>query len=193
MIFQRLEVPLVRLSPVASVRPSRCRLGCRFVRRSSGLRLHLAAIAHSWSRHPAAIRATGRLEDITPPEMMLRPWHTFMPLFFLGIVCWRRTLTTSLQKEADRAMKLISVDVGLLRGIIWRGKAVKSSIWKNPVEGRVHVSTLNLDSNQQSDLSVHGGVDKAIYVYPREHYSYWHSQLSRGKSSLGSLRREFHH
>ena len=65
-------------------------------------------------------------------------------------------------------MKLISVNVGLPRDIIWRGKAVKSSIWKNPVEGRVRVSTLNLDGDQQSDLSVHGGVDKAIYVYPEK-------------------------
>ena len=74
-------------------------------------------------------------------------------------------------------MKLISVNVGLPRNIIWRGRPVRSSIWKNPVEGRVRVSTLNLDGDQQSDLSVHGGVDKAIYVYPREHYSYWHIQL----------------
>ena len=76
-------------------------------------------------------------------------------------------------------MKLISVNVGLPRDIFWRGKAVKSSIWKNPVEGRIRVSTLNLDGDQQSDLSVHGGVDKAIYVYPREHYSSWHSLFLR--------------
>jgi MOSC domain-containing protein YiiM len=41
----------------------------------------------------------------------------------------------------------------------------------------VHVSTLNLDGDQQSDLAVHGGVDKAVYVYPSEHYSYWRTQL----------------
>jgi MOSC domain-containing protein YiiM len=74
-------------------------------------------------------------------------------------------------------MKLISVNVGLPRNIIWRGRPVRSSIWKDPVEGRVRVSMLNLDGDQQSDLSVHGGVDKAIYVYPREHYSYWRIQL----------------
>jgi MOSC domain-containing protein YiiM len=74
-------------------------------------------------------------------------------------------------------MKLISVNVGLPREIIWRGRTVKSSIWKNPVASRVRVSTLNLDGDRQSDLSVHGGVDKAVYVYPREHYSYWQNQL----------------
>ena len=75
-------------------------------------------------------------------------------------------------------MKLISVNVGLPREItVGGGKTVRTSIWKNPVQGRVHVSTLNLDGDQQSDLSVHGGVDKAVYLYPSEHYSYWRTQL----------------
>ena len=74
-------------------------------------------------------------------------------------------------------MKLISVNVGRPQDIIAGGKTVRTSIWKNPVQGRVHVSTLNLDGDQQSDLSVHGGVDKAVYLYPSEHYSYWRTQL----------------
>ena len=90
-------------------------------------------------------------------------------------------------------MKLISVNVGLPRDIIWRGKAVRSSIWKDPVEGRVRVSTLNLDGDQQSDLSVHGGVEKAVYVYPREHYSYWHTQLPAVDLPGGGFRAEIHH
>jgi MOSC domain-containing protein YiiM len=74
-------------------------------------------------------------------------------------------------------MKLISINVGLPRDVTLRGKTVRTSIWKSPVEGRVRVSKLNLDGDQQSDLSVHGGVDKAIYAYPCEHYSFWRSQL----------------
>ena len=74
-------------------------------------------------------------------------------------------------------MKLISVNVGLPREVTVGEKTVRTSIWKNPVQGRVHVSTLNLDGDQQSDLSVHGGVDKAVYLYPGEHYSYWRAQL----------------
>jgi MOSC domain-containing protein YiiM len=74
-------------------------------------------------------------------------------------------------------MKLISVNVGLSREVTVGGKAVRTSIWKNPVQGRVHVSTLNLDGDQQSDLSVHGGVDKAVYLYPSEHYGYWRTQI----------------
>lgn len=74
-------------------------------------------------------------------------------------------------------MKLISVNVGLPREVNVGGKTVRSSIWKDPVRGRVHVSTLNLDGDQQSDLTVHGGVDKAVYLYPSEHYPYWRMQL----------------
>jgi MOSC domain-containing protein YiiM len=74
-------------------------------------------------------------------------------------------------------MKLISVCVGRPRDVTWRGQAVRSSIWKTPVEGRVAVSTLNLRGDQQSDLTVHGGVDKAVYVYPREHYAAWQREL----------------
>ena len=74
-------------------------------------------------------------------------------------------------------MKLISVNVGLPREVTWHGRAVQTSIWKKPVQGRVHVATLNLDGDRQSDLSVHGGVDKAVYVYPSEHYPFWQSEL----------------
>jgi MOSC domain-containing protein YiiM len=74
-------------------------------------------------------------------------------------------------------MKLISVNVGLPREVTWHGRAVRTSIWKNPVQGRVHVATLNLNGDQQSDLSVHGGVDKAVYLYPSEHYPFWQGEL----------------
>ncbi len=88
-------------------------------------------------------------------------------------------------------MKLISVNVGLPREVTWHGRAVKTSIWKNPVQGRVHVATLNLDGDQQSDLSVHGGVDKAVYVYPSEHYPFWQSELPGADLSLGAFGENF--
>lgn len=74
-------------------------------------------------------------------------------------------------------MKLVSVNVGLSRDVLWLGKVVKTSIWKSPVEGRIRASKLNLDGDRQSDLSVHGGVDKAVYAYPSEHYAFWRGQL----------------
>ncbi|MGA7274369.1 MAG: MOSC domain-containing protein [Candidatus Udaeobacter sp.] len=74
-------------------------------------------------------------------------------------------------------MKLLSVNVGLPREIEWKGKIVRTSIFKAPVPGRVPVATLNLKGDQQSDLSVHGGIDKAVYAYPSEHYPFWRQQL----------------
>ncbi|HEX4665226.1 MAG TPA: MOSC domain-containing protein [Chthoniobacterales bacterium] len=88
-------------------------------------------------------------------------------------------------------MKLIYVNVGLPREVNVGGKTVRTSIWKDPVQGRVHVSTLNLDGDQQSDLSVHGGVDKAVYLYPIEHYSYWAAQLPEVELPWGAFGENF--
>jgi MOSC domain-containing protein YiiM len=88
-------------------------------------------------------------------------------------------------------MKLVSVNVGLPREIDVNGKTVRTSIWKNPVQGRVHVSTLNLHGDQQSDLTVHGGVDKAVYVYPSEHYAYWHGELPHAELPWGAFGENF--
>ena len=74
-------------------------------------------------------------------------------------------------------MKLLSVSVGLPREVEWRGKLVRTSIFKSPVAGRVRVTKLNLAGDQQSDLSVHGGIDKAVYAYPSEHYAFWRKEL----------------
>jgi len=74
-------------------------------------------------------------------------------------------------------MKLVSVNVGLPREVEWRGKMVRTSIFKSPVAGRVKVSKLNIAGDRQSDLSVHGGADKAVYVYPAGHYAFWSSEL----------------
>lgn len=74
-------------------------------------------------------------------------------------------------------MKLLSVSVGRPREIQWRGETVLTSIFKDPVPGRVRVGWLNLEGDEQSDLSVHGGVDKAVYAYPGEHYPPWREDL----------------
>jgi MOSC domain-containing protein YiiM len=74
-------------------------------------------------------------------------------------------------------MMLLSVNVGLPREIEWNGKIVRTSIFKQAVAGRVRVSSLNVQGDQQSDLTVHGGPDKAVYAYPSEHYRFWRSEL----------------
>src|SRR6185369_12219891 len=74
-------------------------------------------------------------------------------------------------------MRLVSVNVGLPRDVIWKGKTVTTGIFKDPVEGRVQLRKLNLDGDRQADLRVHGGKNKAVYCYPSEHYEYWREQL----------------
>src|SRR5437763_12259988 len=74
-------------------------------------------------------------------------------------------------------MKVVSINVGLPREVEWRGKTVRTSIFKEPVVGRVRVEHLNVEGDRQSDLTVHGGADKAGYVYPAEHYAFWCEEL----------------
>jgi MOSC domain-containing protein YiiM len=74
-------------------------------------------------------------------------------------------------------MRLVSVNVGMPRLLAWAGATFKTGIFKNPVQGRVMLRTTNLDGDRQADLSVHGGVNKAVYGYPSEHYAAWSAEL----------------
>jgi MOSC domain-containing protein YiiM len=82
-------------------------------------------------------------------------------------------------------MKLISLNVGRPRLVISNGQSVSTGIFKKPVEGRVMLRRLNLDGDRQADLSVHGGVTKAVYAYPVEHYDYWRSELPEMRLPFG--------
>ena len=88
-------------------------------------------------------------------------------------------------------MKLISVNVGLPRETIWKGREVETGIFKEPIEGRVMVRKLNLDGDGQADLSVHGGLDKAVYGYPAEHYEHWRRELPGMKLPWGMFGENF--
>jgi MOSC domain-containing protein YiiM len=84
-------------------------------------------------------------------------------------------------------MHVVSVNVGGPRDVEWRGKIVRTSIWKTPVDGPVKVATLNLDGDAQSDLRVHGGPAKAVYAYPSEHYEYWRDELNLDSLPWGAF------
>jgi MOSC domain-containing protein YiiM len=88
-------------------------------------------------------------------------------------------------------MKLISVNVGLLREVAWKGRTASTGIFKEPVSKRVMVRSLNLDGDGQADLTVHGGLDKAVYAYPFEHYDYWRSELPEMDLPLGIFGENF--
>jgi MOSC domain-containing protein YiiM len=79
--------------------------------------------------------------------------------------------------RAASLMQVISVNVGQPREVVWRGQIVETGIFKEAVEGRIAIRRLNLEGDRQADLTVHGGLDKAIYAYPAEHYSFWREQF----------------
>jgi MOSC domain-containing protein YiiM len=88
-------------------------------------------------------------------------------------------------------MKLLSVNCGSPRQVDWHGTTVTTSIYKEPVSGRVTLRTLNLDGDKQSDLTVHGGEHKAVYCYPVEHYKYWHDELLGRELPVGIFGENF--
>ncbi len=87
---------------------------------------------------------------------------------------------SSCEMTSNRAVHdacVLSVNVGAIREVEWRGKIVRTGIWKEPVVGRsVALRGVNLDGDDQADRTVHGGVDKAVYAYAAEDYQYWREQ-----------------
>jgi MOSC domain-containing protein YiiM len=70
-------------------------------------------------------------------------------------------------------VRVLSVNVGVPRDVVWRGKSVRTGIYKEPVTGRVPLRRLNFAGDRQADLRVHGGPEKAVYAYPSEYYELW--------------------
>ena len=88
-------------------------------------------------------------------------------------------------------MKVISLNVGLPRVVESHGEPVVTGIFKEPVEGPVMLRTLNLDGDRQADLTVHGGISKAVYAYPLEHYEFWRRELPEMELSYGMFGENF--
>lgn len=74
-------------------------------------------------------------------------------------------------------MKVLSLNVGRPRRVETPRGPVITAIWKSPIEGRVALRRFNIDGDQQADLTVHGGENKAVYLYPSEHYAFWRAEL----------------
>ena len=70
----------------------------------------------------------------------------------------------------------MQVNVGLVRPLLVGERKMMSAIGKQAVTGAVEVKPLGLAGDEQADLSVHGGLAKAIYAYPSEHYTFWQQQ-----------------
>ena len=73
-------------------------------------------------------------------------------------------------------MRLLGAQVGPVAALAAGEREVMSGIHKRPVTGPVAVNALGLAGDEQADLTVHGGLSKAVYGYPVEHYAYWREQ-----------------
>ncbi len=82
---------------------------------------------------------------------------------------------------------LLSICVSKVKDVDWNGTTVETGIFKLPVKGKVKAHRLNLDGDEQADLSVHGGPDKAVYAYPVEQYAYWKTELPERHLEWGSF------
>lgn len=81
--------------------------------------------------------------------------------------------------------QLLSVQVGTARRVTIGGRSILTAIGKQPVASEVQVKPLGLVGDEQVDLSVHGGLEKAVYAYPSEHYAYW--QTARREAGLSQI------
>ena len=92
---------------------------------------------------------------------------------------------------SEPSMKVVSVNVALPRLVRRNDEPVSTGIFKEPIAGRVMLRTLNLDGDRQADPSVHGGLSKAAYVYPSEHYVYWKRELPEMELPWGMFGENF--
>jgi MOSC domain-containing protein YiiM len=81
-------------------------------------------------------------------------------------------------------MEVMSVNAGRARRIAVGARTVMSAIGKRPVAGRVGVLPLGLVGDEQADLSVHGGLSKAVYAYPSEHFAFWRTVRAQAGVAL---------
>ncbi len=80
------------------------------------------------------------------------------------------------QRASDTLPRVVSVNVGQVREVEWHGTTVSTGIWKSPVANRrVALRGVNLLGDDQADRTVHGGPDKAVYVYAAEDYEFWNA------------------
>jgi len=86
--------------------------------------------------------------------------------------------------DTPRTGTLLSLNVARARPVAIKGRQVLSAIGKRPVDGPLAVRPLGIEGDEQADLSVHGGLQKAAYAYPSEHYPFWQTVRAQARVSL---------
>src|ERR1700761_8248501 len=83
--------------------------------------------------------------------------------------------------------RIASINIGQVREFPFAGGTLRTAFFKYPVDQEVEAGPLGLGGDEQADLTVHGGLDKAVYAYPGEHYASWERTLDQGKLPPGSF------
>lgn len=78
-----------------------------------------------------------------------------------------------------RQIEILSLNTSKPIEVQFHHKDVSTGIFKTPVDGELFLSWLNFEGDGQADLVHHGGREKAVCVYPYEHYPFWEKQLQR--------------
>ena len=86
---------------------------------------------------------------------------------------------------------IVSVNVGLPKDVEWKGRTVRTAVWKDAVRGRRKVARLNIEGDGQGDLQGHGGEHRAVLVYQIDSYRYWERQLGRKDFVFGQFGENF--
>ena len=79
---------------------------------------------------------------------------------------------------------VVSLNVARAEPVVIRGRKVMTAIGKRAVQGERRVRPLGIEGDEQADLSVHGGLSKAVYAYPSEHYAFWRTVRAQAKVAL---------
>lgn len=81
-------------------------------------------------------------------------------------------------------MHIVSVNLGTARSALIQGRGVMTASAKAAVADPVPVGPLGLAGDEQADPSVHGGLSKAVYMYPQQHYRFWQTVRAQAGVAL---------
>jgi MOSC domain-containing protein YiiM len=79
---------------------------------------------------------------------------------------------------------VLSLNVARAQPVSINGRKVMTAIGKRAVEGERLVLPLGIEGDEQADLTIHGGLSKAVYVYPVEHYPFWRTVRAQARVAL---------
>ena len=79
---------------------------------------------------------------------------------------------------------LLSLNVARAQAVAINGRKVMTAIGKRAVAGAQPVHPLGIEGDEQADPSVHGGLSKAVYAYPSEHYAFWKTVRAQAQAAL---------